>query len=62
MFKHSPNGKGIMAPVNYTPWFLAPIEQAWFYKRFFNEVVMVKNKNAIGKDKIVQLTAILFFK
>ena len=62
MFKHSLNGKGIMSLMDYTSWFLAPIEQAWFYKRFFNEVVMVKIKHAIGKDKIVQLIAILFFK
>ena len=50
MFKHSPNGKGmiyspdgIMVPVgialwrqwNIPPWFTAPVEKAWFYERFF---------------------------
>ena len=32
--EYSPNGKGIMASMEYTPWFIAPMEKAWFYERF----------------------------
>ena len=28
------------------------MEKAWFYKRFFIEVVMVKDKNVMVKDNI----------
>ena len=40
-----------MAPVEYTSWFIAPMEKAWFYERFFIKVVMVKDKNVMVKDK-----------
>ena len=40
-----------MAPKKCTSWFIAPIEKAWFYERLFIEVVMVKDKNAMVKDK-----------
>ena len=39
-----------MAPMEYTPWFIAPIEKAWFYERFFIKVVMAKYKNVMIKD------------
>ena len=39
-----------MAPMEYTPWFIAPMEKAWFYERFFIKVVMVKDKNIMIKD------------
>ena len=29
-----------------------PMEKAWFYERFFMEVVVVKDKNVMAKDKI----------
>ena len=41
-----------MAPMECTSWFIAPMEKAWFYERFFIEVIMVKEKNVIVKDKI----------
>ena len=41
-----------MAPIGYTSWFIAPMEKTWFYKRFFIELVMVKDKNIMVKDKI----------
>ena len=40
-----------MAPMECTSWFIAPMEKAWFYKRFFIKVVMVKGKNVMVKDK-----------
>ena len=40
-----------MAPMEYTQWFIAPMEKAWFYERFFIEVVMIKYKNAMAKVK-----------
>ena len=40
-----------MAPMEYTSWFIAPMEKAWFYERFFIKVVMVKDKNVMVKDK-----------
>ena len=54
MFKRSHNRKGIMAPMEYTQWFIAPMEKAWFYERFFIEVVMIKYKNAMAKVKKIQ--------
>ena len=50
--KYNPNGKGVMASMEYTSWFIVPMEKAWFYERFFIEVVMVKDKNVMVKDKI----------
>ena len=41
-----------MAPMKYTSLFIAPMEKAWFYERFFIEVVMVKDKNVMAKDNI----------
>ena len=38
--------------MKYTSWFKAPIEKVWFYERFFIEMVMVKDKNVMVKDKI----------
>ena len=35
-----------MAPIEYTPWFIDPMEKVWFYERFFIEVVIVKNEKA----------------
>ena len=43
-----------MAPMEYTQWFIAPMEKAWFYERFFIEVVMIKYKNAMAKVKKIQ--------
>ena len=40
-----------MAPMEYTSWFIASMEKAWFYERFFIKVVMVKDKNVMVKDK-----------
>ena len=37
-----------MAPMECASWFIA----SWFYERFFIEVVMVKDKNVMVKDKI----------
>ena len=31
---------------------IAAMEKAWFYERFFIEVVMAKDKNVMVKDKI----------
>ena len=39
-----------MAPMEYTLWFIAPMEKSQFYERVFIEVVMVKYKNVIIKD------------
>ena len=50
--KQNPNGKGVMAPMEYTSWFIAPIKKAWFYERFFIGVVMVKDKNVMIKKNI----------
>ena len=59
IFKHSPNGKGMIYGPNgiqpkwkrhYGPqenvasWFIGPMEKAWFYKRLFFEVVIVMVK------------------
>ena len=59
MFKHSPNGKGMIYDPNgmypqwkrhYCPqenvasWFIAPMDKARFYKRLFFEVVIVMVK------------------
>ena len=41
-----------MAPMEYTSWFIAPTEIAWFYERLFIEVVMVKDKYVMVKDKV----------
>ena len=41
-----------MVPMEYTSWFIAPMEKTWFYERFFIEVVIVKDKNFMVKDKI----------
>ena len=41
-----------MAPMEYTSWFIAPMEKAWFYERFIIEVIMIKEKNVIVKDII----------
>ena len=41
-----------MVPMEYISWFIAPTEKAWLYERFFVEVVMVKHKNVMIKDKI----------
>ena len=38
--------------MEYNSRFRAPMEKAWFYERFFIEVVMVKDKNVMVKDKI----------
>ena len=40
-----------MVPMEYISWFIAPTEKAWFYKRLFIKVVMVKGKNVMVKDK-----------
>ena len=40
--------------MEYTQWFIAPMENAWFYERFFIEVVMIKYKNAMAKVKKIQ--------
>lgn len=47
--EYSPNEKGIMTPMEYTPWFIAPKEKVWFYERLFFEVV-----NVIVKDEKIQ--------
>ena len=47
-----------MAPMEYTSWFIDPMEKAWFYERFFIEVIMVKDKNVIVKDKINKVSKI----
>ena len=66
MFEHSPNGKdmiycrnlinpsgeGVMVPMEYTSWLIAPMEKVWFYEIIFIEVVMVKDENVMVKDKI----------
>ena len=44
--------KALMAPIEYTPQFIVPIEKAWFYERLFIEVVMVKYKNVMVKDTV----------
>ena len=41
-----------MAPMEYTSWFIVPMEKAWFYEIFFVEVVTVKDKNVMIKYKI----------
>ena len=41
-----------MTPMEYTSWFIDPTEKAWFYERFFIDVVMVKDKNVMIKDKV----------
>ena len=41
-----------MVPMEYTSLFIASMEKTWFYERFFIEVVMVKDKNVMVKDKI----------
>ena len=41
-----------MEPMEYTPWFIAPMEKTWFYERFFIEMVMVKYKNVMVKDTV----------
>ena len=50
--KWNPNGWGVTAPMEYTSWFRAPMEKAWFFERFFIELVMVEDKNVMVKDKI----------
>ena len=40
-----------MVPMEYTSWFIASMEKAWFYERFFIEMIIVKDKNIIVKDK-----------
>ena len=42
---HGPNGKGIIAPMEYTSQFIAPMEKAWFYEILFFEVVIVMAKD-----------------
>ena len=60
MFKHSPNGKGIIFYPNgkvdlmlmeNTSWFIASMEKAWFYERLFIKAVIVNDKNVMVKDK-----------
>ena len=41
-----------MAPLEFASWFIAPMEKAWFYERFFIEVVMVKDKNVMVNGNI----------
>ena len=51
---YSPNGKGIMMPMDIPSWFIAPKEKAWFYKRFFFETVMVMVNNKRKGNKKIQ--------
>ena len=50
--KYSSNGKGLWRRWNIPSWFIAPMEKAWFYKRFFFEAVMfmVKDKRKYNKN------------
>ena len=66
MFKHSCNGKSMIYGRNGKKhqWkrrygtngiylmVYRPTKKTWFYERFFIEVVMVKDKNVMVKDKI----------
>ena len=55
--EYSPNRKGITMPMKHTPMVLeiyAPREKAWFYKRFFFEVVMVMVKEKRKYNKKIQ--------
>ena len=41
-----------MTPIEFTQWFIVPVEKTWFYERFFIEVVMVKYKNVMANDTV----------
>ena len=43
--EYSPNGKDIMTPMEYTPWFMSSMEKSCFYETFFFEGVMVMVKD-----------------
>ena len=46
MFKHSPNGKGMVRPQwNIPSLAIAPMQKAWFYERLFFKVVIVMVKD-----------------
>ena len=74
MLKHSPNrkgmvygpnGKGIMASMEYTLIMYSPMEKVWFYKILFFQVVivMVKDKKrCIIKGRMSIKTSFMHYK
>ena len=46
MFKHNPNGKGMVYVPN-AKGIIAPVENAWYYEKLFFEVVIVMVHNKI---------------
>ena len=74
MFKHSPNGKGmvygpngkgIMASVEYPLIIYSPMEKVWFYEILFFQVVivMVKDtKRCIIKDTMSIKTSFMHYR
>ena len=64
--EYSPNGKDIMAPVEYIASLIAPMKKARFYEGFFFEVVMVmlkdKRKYVIKDTMSINISFIHYMK
>ena len=56
MLKHSLNGKGIMAPMEYTPTISSLNVKAWLYERVVIKmvVIMVKDQGNRGLQSVPQ--------